>query len=68
MSRGDIEMTRFKEPPKRCYVGKRKSFWSNHKIIIKVQESSPSIMVIKKLIVCESLGRGLVVQGEDISP
>jgi hypothetical protein len=68
LSRGDVEMTRFKEPPKRCNVGKRKSFWSTHKIMIKVQESSPSIMVIKKLIVCESLGRGLVVQGKDILP
>jgi len=43
-------------------------FEFNHKIMINVQESSPSIMVTRKPMVCERLGKGLVVQGEDASP
>ena len=39
----------------------------NHKIMIKVQESPPNIMVTRKSMVCDSLGKGLVVQGEDAS-
>jgi len=49
-------------------IGKGKSFWFNHKIMIKVQESPPSIMVIRKLMVRESLGKRLVVLGEAVSP
>jgi len=36
--------------------------------MIKVQESPPSIMVIRKLMVRESLGKRLVVLGEAVSP
>jgi hypothetical protein len=36
--------------------------------MIKVQESPPSIMVTKKTMVYESLSKGLIMQGEDISP
>jgi hypothetical protein len=36
--------------------------------MIKVQESSPNNMVTRKSIVYESLGKRLVVQGEDASP
>jgi len=35
--------------------------------MIKVQESPPNIMVTRKPIVCESLSKGLVMQGEDAS-
>jgi len=42
-------------------------FGFNHKIIIKVYESSPSIMVTRNLW-SMSLSKGLVVQGEDASP
>jgi len=68
LSWGNVEMARFKMPSERCCVGKRKSFGSNHKIMIKVQESSPNNMVTRKSIVYESLGKRLVVQGEDASP
>jgi len=50
-----------------CYW-KRKGFWFNHKIMIKVQESPPNIMVPRKPMVYESLSKGLVVQGKDASP
>jgi hypothetical protein len=33
-------------------VGKGEGFKFNHKILIKVQKSSPSIMVTRKLMVC----------------
>jgi hypothetical protein len=46
---------------------KRKGFEFNYKIIIKVQESLPSIMVTKKPMVYKSSDKGLVVQGEDTS-
>jgi hypothetical protein len=36
--------------------------------MIKVQESPPNIMVTRKLMVCESLGKRLVVLGEAASP
>jgi hypothetical protein len=36
--------------------------------MVKVQESPPSIKVTRKSIVCESLSKGLVVQGKDTSP
>jgi hypothetical protein len=49
-------------------IGKRKGFEFNHKIRIKVQESPPNIMVIKKPMVCESSGKRLVVQEKDASP
>jgi hypothetical protein len=35
--------------------------------MIKVQESPPSIKVTRKPMVCESLSKRLVVQGEDTS-
>jgi hypothetical protein len=34
----------------------------------KIQELPPSIKFTTKPMVCESLGKGLVVQGEDVSP
>ena len=43
-------------------------FEFNHKIMINVQESPPSIMVTRKPMVCERLDKGLVVQGENVSP
>jgi len=44
------------EPSERwCWEGKRFEF--NHKIMIKVQESPPSIKVPRKLIVCKSLSK-----------
>jgi hypothetical protein len=43
-------------------------FEFNHKIMINVQKSPPSIMVTRKPMVCERLDKGLVVQGEDVSP
>jgi len=36
--------------------------------MIKIQESPPSIKVTRKSIICESLSKELVVQGEDTSP
>jgi hypothetical protein len=45
-----------------------KSFEFNHKIMIKVHESPPSIMVTRKPMVYESLSKGLIMQGENLSP
>jgi hypothetical protein len=59
---GDTESV----PPERCWKGKEKGFGFNY--MIKVQKLSPSIMVTRKPIVCESAGKELVVQGEDASP
>jgi len=67
VSRGDVERLTL-----RCLlrggIGKGKGFGFNHKIMIKVQESSPNIMVTRKPMVCESPGKGLVVQEKDASP
>jgi len=59
---GDTESV----PPERFWKGKEKDFGFNH--IIKVQKLLPSIMVTKKLIICESPGKEFVVQREDASP
>ena len=40
---------------------KENRFEFNHKIIIKVYESPPSINVIRKPMICVSLSKGLVV-------
>jgi hypothetical protein len=37
-------------------------------VTTKVQEPPPSIKVTRKLMVCESPSKGLVVQGKDASP
>jgi hypothetical protein len=42
-----------------CWEGE--GFGFNHKFMIKVQKSSPSIMVTRNPMVYESLGKGLVV-------
>jgi len=43
-------------------VGKGKGFEYNHKVMImKFRSPHPSIMVTRKPMVCESLGKGLVV-------
>ena len=56
MSRGDVELLTL-----RCLlrggVGKGKGFGFNHKILIKVQESSSSIMVTRKSMVYKSPGK-----------
>jgi hypothetical protein len=55
-------------PPERYYVGKRKEFWIYSSTYdYKVQESPPNTIVTRKPIVCESSGKGLVVQEEDES-
>jgi hypothetical protein len=56
VSRGDVEWLTL-----RCLlrggVGKGKGFGFNHKILIKVQESSSSIMVTRKSMVYKSPGK-----------
>ena len=45
---GAMSNSALKVPPKRYVVGRKRCFRFNHKIIIKVNESLPSIKVTKK--------------------
>ena len=55
-------------PHERYCSWERNGFEFNHKIIINVKKSLPSIMVTNNPMVCESLGKRLVIQGKDASP
>ena len=53
-------------PPEMCVL--KREFRDNHKIIIMSLRVATYYYVTRKPMVCESLGKELVVQGEDTSP